>query len=164
MLPAPRIRYLGAALCCAGLLAFGYYLQYFQNVEPCPLCILQRVVFFSVILLCLVRSACHLKTVCAARVYASLLFLLSSSGIALACRHLWIIHHPQLTEGFGCGPDITYLLRTLPWQMAIHLIFSGTASCAKVTWTFLTITIPGWSLVCFSLLALFALFQLVRGE
>ena len=41
----PRIWYLFAFLACAGLLAFGYYKQYVDFAEPCPLCILQRLCF-----------------------------------------------------------------------------------------------------------------------
>ena len=32
-----------AALLCFALLGFAYYLQHFQGLEPCPLCIFQRV-------------------------------------------------------------------------------------------------------------------------
>ena len=34
----------------AGLLGFGYYLQYFDNQNPCPLCLVQRGFYYGVIL------------------------------------------------------------------------------------------------------------------
>jgi len=48
-LPA-RLFYMLPALACAGLLGFGYYLQYFDNQDPCPLCLVQRGFYYAVIL------------------------------------------------------------------------------------------------------------------
>ena len=34
---------------CALLLSTGYYLQYFQGQDPCPLCLVQRGFFYAVL-------------------------------------------------------------------------------------------------------------------
>ena len=43
------------ALVCIGLLSFAYYAQFKLGMEPCPLCILQRVAFiaFAIVVLIL---------------------------------------------------------------------------------------------------------------
>src|SRR5258705_2350410 len=43
-----RIGNLVGFLVCAGMLAFGYYLQFVAGLEPCPLCIIQRILLFAV--------------------------------------------------------------------------------------------------------------------
>jgi len=42
-----RIGNLLGFLVCAGMLAFGYYLQFALGLEPCPLCIIQRLLLFA---------------------------------------------------------------------------------------------------------------------
>ena len=42
-LPTPRLVLLALFLFAAGLMGFGYYLQYVVGLEPCPLCMTQRV-------------------------------------------------------------------------------------------------------------------------
>ena len=36
-----------AAAVCALLLAYGYYLQYFDGQDPCPLCLVQRGFYYA---------------------------------------------------------------------------------------------------------------------
>ncbi|MBT8070268.1 MAG: disulfide bond formation protein B, partial [Gammaproteobacteria bacterium] len=43
----PRIWFLCLVLCCGALLGFALYNQYVDYLDPCPLCIFQRVVFMA---------------------------------------------------------------------------------------------------------------------
>src|SRR5260221_9537291 len=47
-LASRRVGNLAGFLLCAGMLAFGYYLQFIVGLEPCPLCIVQRILLFAV--------------------------------------------------------------------------------------------------------------------
>src|SRR6266436_4365399 len=47
LLLSRRIGNLAGFLACAGMLAFGYYLQFAVGLEPCPLCIIQRILLFA---------------------------------------------------------------------------------------------------------------------
>jgi hypothetical protein len=51
------LRFGFAALVCAALLGFGYYLQYGKGLEPCPLCLVQRGFFIAVMAVCIVAAA-----------------------------------------------------------------------------------------------------------
>ena len=44
-----RLLFAAPALACAALLAYGYYLQYFDSQDPCPLCLVQRGFYFLVL-------------------------------------------------------------------------------------------------------------------
>jgi len=46
---SPRIAFGLAALVCAGLLGTGYFLEYFQGQDPCPLCYVQRFFYYGVL-------------------------------------------------------------------------------------------------------------------
>lgn len=152
----PRPGYVGGFLACAGLIGFALYLQYYEYQDPCPLCIVQRGVYLLLMAIFLV-AALHGPRRVGAIVYGALLFTVSGVGAGVATRHVWLQHLPrdQVPE---CGPGIEYLLSKFPLSQALDKILSGSGECAEVGWTFLGLSIAGWSLVWFLLFALFALY------
>src|SRR5260221_752742 len=59
LLLSRRIGNLAGFLACAGMLAFGYYLQFAVGLEPCPLCIIQRILLFAAGVAFLVAALHH---------------------------------------------------------------------------------------------------------
>lgn len=149
-----RWLYLSGTLAVAGLFGFGLYLQYVLRLEPCPLCMIQRVIFIAIGLLFLI-AALHNPKQLGAKVYSILIALVSLGGVAVAARHIWIQHLPK-DQVPGCGPGLDYMLQNFPlsevWQELLH----GSGECAEKSWTFLTLGLPEWSLVWYVLLAVFA--------
>ena len=92
------------------------------------------------------------------RIYASLIVLLNLGGAALASRQLWLQSLPA-DQVPACGPGLDYMLDVLPWTEIISVMIRGTGDCAEVQWTFLTLSIPGWSLIVFLAFALLGLMQ-----
>lgn len=148
-----RLGYGAGFLICAGLIAYAYYLQYFEYQEPCPLCILQRLAFFSLGIVFLV-AALHGPGRTGAVAYSSMLFIVAAIGAAIATRHVWLQNLPkdQVPE---CGPGLEYMLKKFPLGHALEKILSGSGECAEAAWRFLGLTIAGWSLVWFVLLGAF---------
>ncbi len=157
----PRLGYLIGFLVCAGLLASGLYLQYVEQQEPCPLCILQRVVFIALMAVFLI-AALHGPGKIGAMVYGGVLFVTASVGAAIATRHVWLQHLPK-DRVPECGPGLEYMLKRFPLSRALDKILSGSGECAEVGWTFLGLSIAGWSLVWFVLLGMFAVFLALRS-
>ena len=73
-LPSRRLVNLLGFMTCLLLLTFGYYLQYYQGLEPCPLCIFQRVGLAAVGLLFAI-AAIHDPRDIGAKIYGTLIFL-----------------------------------------------------------------------------------------
>lgn len=148
----PRWGYLAGLLVCTGLLGFGLYLQYVEHQEPCPLCVLQRIVFLSLMAVFLI-GALHGPGRMGSIIYGGMLFVTSSIGAAIATRHVWLQSLPkdQVPE---CGPGLEYMLNRFPLGKALDKILSGSGECAEVGWTFLGLSIAGWSLVWFVLLGI----------
>lgn len=157
----PRIIYLGIFLVCAGLVGFALHLQHTQNLEPCPLCILQRYAFIALGIVALVAFL-HNPTGKGKRVYGALLLLFSLTGAGVAGRHVWLQHQPPGMAA-DCGPGLDYMLETFPLTSALPMIFKGSGDCAEVAWRFLGLSIPEWALVWFVILAVAASFAL-RGH
>lgn len=142
-------------LAAAGALAFAYYLQYVQGLEPCPLCIFQRVAMAGVGLFCLIGWL-HGAQGPAHRVYAGLACLSAIAGAGIAARHVWLMHLPA-DQVPACGPGLGYLVDIMPLTEVLATVLRGDASCAEVKGAFLGISLPAWTGVYFVLLAFGAL-------
>ncbi len=150
-LPSRRLLNVLGFLACAGMLSFGYYLQFVLQLEPCPLCILQRVAIFSTGLVFL-AAALHHPGGWGARLYALLLAVTIGSGVVLSLRHVWIQYFIPEDQKPTCGMALDYMLEVLsPWQ-TLKQVLKGTGDCALINWSFLGLSIPAWTLVCFILL------------
>jgi len=155
-----RLAFAAPAVICAALLGYGFYLQYVQGLEPCPLCMVQRGFFMSVMAL-FVIAALHGPQRVGAWIYAVLIVLFASSGAAAAARQVWLQRLPA-DKVPQCGPDLFFMLENLPLSRTLQKLIQGSGECAKVDWTFLGLSIAGWSLVWFIALAAYALWLAAR--
>lgn len=152
----PRLGYALGFLVCAGLIGYALYLQYYEFQDPCPLCLLQRMVYMALAAVFLL-AAVHGPGRTGALIYGGLLALTAAVGAAVATRHVWLqIQPPDAVP--ECGPSLEFMLRKYPAFQAFEKIFGGTGQCAEAGWKFLGLTIAGWSLVWFVLLGALALY------
>ena len=149
-----RWLYLGGALVVAGLFGTALYLQYVLREEPCPLCMVQRVIFIVIGVLFFI-AALHNAGRIGRWIYSSLVALSALGGIAVASRHIWIQHLPK-DQVPACGPGLDYMLQNFPMSEVLQELMHGSGECAANGWTFLTLGIPEWSLVWYVLLGVFA--------
>ena len=147
-----RILPAAGATACAALLGFGYYLQYAQGLQPCPLCMVQRGFFYGVMLVFILASL-HGRAFPA---YGILAFLFAAGGAATASRQVWLQSLPP-DKVPACGPDLFFMLDNFPLSRTLEKLFYGSGECAVVDWTFLGLSIAGWSLVCFAILGVYGL-------
>ena len=152
----PRLGYALGFLVCAGLIGYALYLQYYEYQDPCPLCLLQRIVYIVLMVLFLV-AALHGPRRIGAMAYGGLQFAAAAAGAAIATRHVWLQSLPP-DKAVECGPSLEFMLRKYPLFQAFEKVFGGTGQCSEAGWKFLGLTIAGWSLVWFVLLALFAFY------
>jgi disulfide bond formation protein DsbB len=141
-----RLLFTAIFLACAALMGFGLYLQHVQNLEPCPLCILQRYAFVATGLVALV-AAVHGPGRVGQVLYGTLVVLAAGAGAAIAGRQTWLQHNPP--DVFDCGPDLGYMLDAFPLSQVLPRIFKGEGDCGKVVWQFLGLSIPEWALAWF---------------
>ena len=151
---------LAAAIACAALLSYGYYLQYVKGLEPCPLCLVQRLFFYAVMIIFLV-AAVHAPGKIGTRIYGGLLLVFAAGGAATAGRQVWLQHLPA-DRVPQCGPDLYFMLQNFPLSSTLQKLIRGTGECAKVDWTFLGLSIAGWSFVWFAIFILLAAWLLLR--
>jgi len=152
----PRLGYLAGFLICGGLILYALYLQYYEYQDPCPLCLLQRVVYI-VLMVIFLLGALHGPRRTGAVVYSTLLVLVSLIGAGIAGRHVWLQHLPK-DKVPECGPGLGYILDRFPLVSALEKIFRGSGECAEAGWRLMGLSIAEWSLVWFVLLGAYAVF------
>ena len=129
-----------------GLIAFAMVLQHIMDLEPCPMCILQRYAFIVVGLFALL-AAIHDPRGWSRWVYSGLLIIVSGMGAGVAARHAWLEHNPP--QIFDCGADLGFMVDTFPLAEALPMIFRGSGDCTEVLWRFLGLSIAEWALIWF---------------
>ncbi|MCY1276269.1 Disulfide bond formation protein B [compost metagenome] len=159
-LASTRSLFLLGFLGCLALMGAALYLEHVVGLQPCPLCIVQRICVIAFGAVCLI-AALHAPGVTGQRIYAVLALLSAAAGAATAGRQVWLQSVPadQLP---ACLPSLEYMMDALPFQDIVRLVLHGTADCAEVSWTLFGLSIPEWSLLAFAGMILFSLFQLLR--
>ena len=147
---------------CIGLLGFGLYLEHSVGLEPCPLCIFQRVAYIVIALFALI-AVIHNPRKLFDRIYTGLILITSLCGAGIAGRQVWLQHLPEdkIPE---CGPGLEYMLDAFPLTDALRMILSGSGECAEVQWTFLSFSIAEWSILCFIGLVIASVMMLIRQK
>lgn len=141
----------GAAV-CAAMMGFALYAQHGLGLEPCPLCVLQRIATISLGLVFLLAAAIDPGRV-GARVMGIVLLLVAGLGATVSARQVWLQNLPA-DQVPACGPGFDYIMDVFPLGEALAMVFEGSGECAEVVWRFLGLTMPGWVLVCLAVLGL----------
>ncbi len=148
-LPTRRLN-LGGFVICASLLGYAYYMQLGAGLDPCPLCIFQRIGMIALGTVFLV-AAVHNPQRLGQRIYGTLIALTALAGASVAGRHVWLQHLPP-EQVPACGPDLEYMLEMLPLAEVVKRVFTASGECAEVLWTFLGLSMPTWVLTWFVVL------------
>ncbi len=141
----PRLANTFGFLACAGLLAYAYFAQFVLHLDPCPLCIFQRVGIFALGVVFLAAAA-HAPKGAGRLVYAALAALAALATIGVAARQLYIQHLPPGSVP-SCGASLNFMLQVLPLKTVLMKVLSGSGECAKIDWRFLGLAMPAWVLI-----------------
>ena len=162
ILPSYRTTNLLVATGCAGLIAIAVF--YFQNhlgLEPCYLCITQRVFVIAVGVICGIAALHNPRSKTGQRSYAGLTLITAMAGGFFSVKQLWLQGLPE-DKVPACGPPVDYLFEAFSASDAISMLLRGDGNCAEVQWQLLGLSMPGWVLVSFIALAGIGILQFFR--
>jgi protein dithiol:quinone oxidoreductase len=143
---------------CAVLIAAALYLQHFQGLEPCPLCILQRYAFIGVGVLALVAALVEPRR--GARAFGLLVIVAALAGAGTSARHVYI---QMNAESLSCGPGLSSMLENFPLTEVLPRVFRGSGDCGAVDWSLLGLSMPAWAGIWFVLIVIALLFAQIRS-
>lgn len=141
-------------------MAFALYLQHVEFLDPCPLCVFQRVALIAVGVVAALAWL-HNPAGTMRGVYAGLLALAALAGVVVAGRHVWLQNLPPEAVP-ACGPGLSYWLDTLPFTQVLNQVFKGSGECAAIDWTLLGFSLPELTLALFAALFVGAVWQGLR--
>lgn len=161
-LPASRPIYFLVFAGCVFMMAVALFMEHYMMLEPCPLCILQRVGVVAVAVVALMATL-HNPGETGIQIYGGLMILMAALGAAVSGRQLWLQSLPE-DQVPACGPGLDYLMDVFPMMEVLEMILAGDGTCAEVVWSFLGLSIPGWVMVGFIGLISIGVFQVLRPE
>lgn len=142
------------------MMAVALYMEHGWGLEPCPLCVTQRI--FVILAGVWALLACvHNPGGSGRRVYAALGLLSAGVGAAVSARQVWLQSLPE-DKVPSCGPSLEFMLDTAPWMDVLRVMLAGDGNCAEISWSLFGISIPGWTLIGFVLLMAANLWQILR--
>ena len=150
----PRTWLVLIAASCAALLGYALYVQHALFLDPCPLCIFQRVAFMWIGVVAL-AFAVHNPDRVGRWIYLILMLAGGIVGGVVAGRHIWLQNLPpdQVPE---CGMGLNYMLETMPFAEVLNQVFRGSGECASIDWTFAGLSMPWWTLIWYIVLSVIA--------
>ena len=150
-------------LFCVLLIAYALYTQYVLGLEPCPLCILQRVAVIALGLSFLFMALKHPQTK-QSKFFASLLLtIISSAGVGIAARHVWLQNLPP-DKVPGCGPGLDFMMANFPLSEVFQMVFSGSGECAEISWSFAFLSMPAWVIIWLIFLGSYGVWTIHQGR
>jgi disulfide bond formation protein DsbB len=158
----PRIWFLFVALACFGMVSYALYVQHVDFLDPCPLCVFQRVAFIGIGAVALV-AALHGPGPAGRWVYGALVITGGIVGMGIAGRHLWLQNLPA-DQVPDCGMGLNYMLETMPFTEVLSEVFYGSGECAEVIWQFLGLSMPGWTFIWYALFTIGTIGVLMRNR
>lgn len=138
---------------CALMMGVALGLEHLGGLEPCPLCIFQRVAVLAAAAVFVVAAIHNPRGRLGAGVYGALGLASVIGGIGVAWRHLWLQSLPP-DQVPSCGPGLDYMMDLLPMRDVVAMVLSGSGECAEIDFLLLGISLPGWTLIGFLVLAL----------
>ncbi|OUR72049.1 disulfide bond formation protein B [Methylophaga sp. 42_8_T64] len=157
-----RSVFLFGFICCLSMLLVAGYFQFVEQLEPCPLCILQRVSILVIGLFFLLAALHNPKTI-GARIYGCLIAIFAVVGASISAWHVRLQNLPE-DQVPSCGPGLNFMLDNFPIADAISMVLRGSGECAEVLWTLAGLSIPAWTLVAFTALFVLAMSQVFKQK
>ena len=144
-LPNRRLLNLAGFLACAGMMGFALYAQYVLLLDPCPLCVFQRIATIGlgvVFLLAFLHNPGNVGS----KIYAALVAVTAGFGVGVATWHVRLQNMPS-DEVPSCGPGFEYIMDNFALFDALSLIFKGSGECADVVWRMMGLSMPTWVII-----------------
>ena len=135
------------------LLASALVLEHAMDMAPCPLCLMQRIWVMIVGAIALAGLTHNPRIL----IYPLLSVLAALTGAGFSIRQLYLQSLPP-DQVPACGAPLDYLLEG-PLADLLREMTMGSGDCAEVSWSLFGVSIPGWTLLGFLVLAGLAVLQ-----
>lgn len=159
----PSYRIVNLAQVFASLLLIIIAVAYFEQslkLEPCYLCIIQRVFVIAIGIICAL-AVVHNPRRLGQRIYATLSISMVIIGTYFSSKQIWLQSLPE-SQVPSCGIPVNNLFDFFSFSEAIAMLLQGDGNCAEIKWQLMGLSMPGWVLVSFMGFGALGLVQFLR--
>lgn len=156
-----RLTYLFGLVLIAILLGSAYYIEIYDHINPCPLCLLQRMSMVTLGVVFILGASFKFKK-CGNLFLGFLGLIASLSGLLFAGRQVWLQLSPPSTTG-DCSASLGYLFNVLSVKDLFLQVWKGGMECSQTGGQFLHLSLAAWSLIAFVVLLVLVLLQMMRA-
>lgn len=140
-----RSAFIFLAVAALGLTAAGWALGELMRLQPCPLCIFQRLVYLLFAAIALFGAIVPDWR----RVIGGLLAATAAGGVATGVYQSWLQWQPEASLECGFG-EPGLIEQIVNWFAEIWpQMFMATGFCSSKEWVFLGLSMANWSVLCF---------------
>jgi len=155
--PASRRTLLAMAAACLVAVALALVAQHAFDMRPCPWCILQRVIYLVIAVVCVIGAL--LTAPIGRKAAAGIALVFALLGAASA-----IYQHVVAAKSSSCNLTLAdKIINSLGLESLFPAMFQVTGSCAEAAVSVLGVPFEYWSLALFVVLAGLAARPLIRG-
>lgn len=133
---------------CAASIGAAHYLEAEYLLVPCPLCMLQRGVFYALAVTFIFGFIANRYFLLNRYIYGIIGLIFSLVGVGISSRQLWLQYYPEATIP-SCSAGLMKLIELHPIFDALKIALTGTAECAVIDFTILGLSIAFWSFCLF---------------
>ena len=144
-MPIRRLVNLTGFVLCAALIGYAIYSQLYLGLEPCPLCIFQRI-GIAMLGLAFLAAAVHHPQGSGRYGYALAVAVTALATLLVAARHVYVQSLPAGSLP-SCGAPLSVLLKFTPLWEVVRKVLTGSGECAVVNWRFIGLSMPEWVLI-----------------
>lgn len=127
-------------------------IEHWLHVEPCPLCILQRIIVLAMIVVSLISFGLAYRHRILEIFCHAVMTLLLLSNLSVSARYIWIQHLPLAEAPPACGASVEYLMQIMPWLDLLKMILTGSGECQKISFAIFNISFATWTSAYFLLM------------
>lgn len=128
------------------VLAMAFYFEYVEGLQPCPLCLMQRLCTALLGMFCLMGLC--LSTLRRAQTVAVIQLFFAGAGLFFASRQMWLQSLPADHTG-TCMPNIEMLFHYFSKDQVMKALLWGTGDCAEVAGRWFGLSMASWSALYF---------------
>ena len=144
-----------AAIALCGVLLFGAeIMEHRFAMDPCPMCLMQRLWIFAAGLAVYAGLAHNPRW----GIYPLLTIVAALVGGVVSGRQLWLQSGSSVG---GCGAPAGYMIENASWRETLSAMFFGDGSCTPTY--FLGVDLALWALLGFAALIILAVLQWRAG-
>src|SRR5574340_990923 len=151
LLGSPRRVALALGVVCLGLVGASLFVQHVLDVEPCPLCIVQRFIYLALVPVFLGAAVARPHgTVQRSLLWGATVLTLGGLGVAGYQTNLQLFPPPVTAS---CSAGLGYMLDTLAVSDVLARLLRAGGDCADTSFRILGLTLAQASLGIFAVFA-----------